>query len=159
MHSHSPHAYALVTIAQGWQNVLCLLEFHDKVVSTASGRTRVLHFYHFQAHGILNTCSCTLVIAQVWQNVLCLLEFHDKVVSTASGRTRVVLEPGKRILIDLSMCAAIFTQYGFDKDGLMPYVVFINVSVLVCLKVLLLSLCACAAWLCAARPRGQQITH
>ena len=65
---------------------------------------------------------------QVWQNVLCLLEYHDKVVSTAAGRTKVVLVPGRRILIDLSMCSAIFTQYGFDKDGLMPYVVFTNVS-------------------------------
>ncbi len=65
---------------------------------------------------------------QVWQNVLCLLEYSDQVVATASGRTRVVLVPGKRILIDLSMCSAIFAQYGFDKDGLMPYVVFTNVG-------------------------------
>eukprot|EP00200_Dunaliella_tertiolecta_P007628 CAMPEP_0202381592 /NCGR_PEP_ID=MMETSP1127-20130417/37027_1 /ASSEMBLY_ACC=CAM_ASM_000462 /TAXON_ID=3047 /ORGANISM="Dunaliella tertiolecta, Strain CCMP1320" /LENGTH=1435 /DNA_ID=CAMNT_0048980603 /DNA_START=339 /DNA_END=4646 /DNA_ORIENTATION=+ len=63
---------------------------------------------------------------QVWQNVLCLLEYRDEMVASATGRSRVVLVPGRRILIDLPMCSAIFTQYGFDKDGLMPYVVFIN---------------------------------
>ena len=82
------------------------------MVTTATGRLRVIFFF-----------------LQVWQNVLCLLEYSDSVVTTATGRSRVVLVPGRRILIDLNMCASIFTQYGFDKDGLMPYVVFINVGV------------------------------
>lgn len=39
----------------------------------------------------------------------------------------MVLMPGKRLLCDLNMCAGIFVKYGFDKDGLMPYVVYITV--------------------------------
>jgi hypothetical protein len=30
--------------------------------------------------------------------------------------------------MDLNMCAGIFVKYGFDKDALMPYVVFATVS-------------------------------
>ncbi len=63
----------------------------------------------------------------MWQNVLCLLEYTDSEVRLPNGRKRVVLQPGKRFLLDLNMAAAIFVKYGFDKDGLMPYVVFSQV--------------------------------
>lgn len=67
---------------------------------------------------------------QVWQNGLCLLEYDDTLVTLPNGKTRVVLKPRReRFLMDLNMCAAIFVKYGFDKEGLMPYVVFTNVSV------------------------------
>ncbi|KAJ9507961.1 hypothetical protein QJQ45_021288 [Haematococcus lacustris] len=63
---------------------------------------------------------------QVWQNVLLLLEYTDDEVLLPSGRTRKVLTPGRRFLMDQNMCASLFVKYGFDKDGLLPYVVFIT---------------------------------
>ena len=44
-----------------------------------------------------------------------------------SGKTHVVLKPGKRFILDENMAAALFIKYGFDKDGLLPYSVFIQV--------------------------------
>jgi microtubule-associated protein-like 5 len=68
---------------------------------------------------------------QVWQNVLCLLEYSDAKVSMPNGRSRVVLQPGRRFLCDLNMAAGVFVKYGFDADGLMPYVVFSQASGLI----------------------------
>ncbi|GFH16041.1 WD_REPEATS_REGION domain-containing protein [Haematococcus lacustris] len=50
----------------------------------------------------------------------------DDEVLLPSGRTRKVLIPGRRFLMDQNMCASLFVKYGFDKDGLLPYVVFIT---------------------------------
>ncbi len=37
-----------------------------------------------------------------------------------------MLKPLRTVLLDRNMAAALFVKYGFDKDGLLPYVVFIN---------------------------------
>ena len=63
---------------------------------------------------------------QVWQNRLCLLEYSDDQVLGANGKIKVVLKPGKRFILDESMAAALFCKYGFDKDGLLPYAVYIQ---------------------------------
>ncbi|KAG2496899.1 hypothetical protein HYH03_004906 [Edaphochlamys debaryana] len=67
---------------------------------------------------------------QVWQNILRLMEYEDSWVKTkdAKGKTRQeqVLKPLRVVLLDRNMAAAVFVKYGFDKDGLMPYVVYIN---------------------------------
>ena len=63
---------------------------------------------------------------QVWQNVLFLLEYGDDVLKPPGGKPRAVLVPKGRFLMDISMVSAIFVKYGFDKEGLMPYIVFLN---------------------------------
>ncbi|GFR50670.1 hypothetical protein Agub_g12921 [Astrephomene gubernaculifera] len=67
---------------------------------------------------------------QVWQNLLRLMEYEDVWVKGKDfkGRTRhqQVLKPKRTLLLDRNMAAALFVKYGFDKDGLMPYIVFIN---------------------------------
>jgi hypothetical protein len=37
-----------------------------------------------------------------------------------------MLKPLRTVLLDRNMAAALFVKYGFDKDGLMPYVVYVN---------------------------------
>ncbi|KAG2428966.1 hypothetical protein HXX76_011210 [Chlamydomonas incerta] len=67
---------------------------------------------------------------QVWQNLLRLMEYDDVWVKKkdAHGKTKhtQVLQPKRLVLLDRNMAAALFVKHGFDKDGLMPYVVFIN---------------------------------
>ncbi|GIL75046.1 hypothetical protein Vretifemale_4865, partial [Volvox reticuliferus] len=67
---------------------------------------------------------------QVWQNILRLMEYEDvwskgKDVKGKS-KHKQVLKPTRTVLLDRNMAAALFVKYGFDKDGLMPYVVYIN---------------------------------
>ena len=66
----------------------------------------------------------------MWQARLCLLEYKDEERVLTSGKTHVVLKPGKRFILDENMAAALFIKYGFDKDGLLPYSVFIQVRFL-----------------------------
>ncbi|GLC70429.1 hypothetical protein PLESTF_000972700 [Pleodorina starrii] len=67
---------------------------------------------------------------QVWQNVLRLMEYEDAWIKgrDTRGKTRhkQVLKPIRTVLLDRNMAAALFVKYGFDKEGLMPYVVYIN---------------------------------
>jgi hypothetical protein len=59
---------------------------------------------------------------------LCLLEYENVEIPLVNGKgTRLVLKPGKRFILDESMAAALFVKFGLDKDGLMPYAVFIQV--------------------------------
>lgn len=37
-----------------------------------------------------------------------------------------MLDPLRRVLLDRNIAAALFVKYGFDKEGLLPYVVFCN---------------------------------
>ncbi|EFJ49062.1 hypothetical protein VOLCADRAFT_90304 [Volvox carteri f. nagariensis] len=67
---------------------------------------------------------------QVWQNVLRLMEYEDSWVKSKDVKGKVqhkqILKPIRTVLLDRNMAAALFVKYGFDKDGLMPYVVYIN---------------------------------
>ncbi|MEW5318145.1 MAG: hypothetical protein WDW38_009391 [Sanguina aurantia] len=63
---------------------------------------------------------------QVWQNVLCLIEYSDQVQRGANHKELVSLKPGARIMLDRNMAAGLFVKYGFDKEGLLPYVVFVQ---------------------------------
>ncbi|KXZ48848.1 hypothetical protein GPECTOR_25g433 [Gonium pectorale] len=66
----------------------------------------------------------------VWQNILRLLEYVDTWVKGKDIKGKMkyhqVLKPLRTVLLDRNMAAALFVKYGFDKDGLLPYVVFIN---------------------------------
>lgn len=69
---------------------------------------------------------CSLAqFMQVWQNVLQLWEYNT-VDRVARGRKRRMLEPVRRRIIDRNAAAAIFLRFGFDKNGYMPYDVFIQ---------------------------------
>lgn len=65
---------------------------------------------------------------QVWQNVLQLNEYDVKKLPGVDGKMRDVLEPklGRRRMVDRNVAAALFVKYGFDKDGNLPYVVFVQ---------------------------------
>lgn len=63
---------------------------------------------------------------QVWQNVLQLCVYSDEEVVDMNGRTRKIHKPERRLFIDRNATAALFCHYGFDKQGLLPYVIFIR---------------------------------
>jgi echinoderm microtubule-associated protein-like 5 len=63
---------------------------------------------------------------QVWQNVLQLWEYSTDYRSARGRRVRV-LEPLRRRIVDRNASAAIFARFGFDRNGYMPYEVFIQV--------------------------------
>ncbi|KAK9820398.1 hypothetical protein WJX72_009942 [[Myrmecia] bisecta] len=63
---------------------------------------------------------------QVWQNVLQLEEYDEEVRVVRNKQRHVLVRTGRRVVLDQNAAAAIFVKYGFDKDGLMPYVVFMN---------------------------------
>ncbi|CAG9465779.1 unnamed protein product [Pedinophyceae sp. YPF-701] len=64
---------------------------------------------------------------QVWQNNLRLREYEERweqnPVTKRSSRTLI---PGRRLILSRGAAAALFVKYGFDKDGLLPYKVFVN---------------------------------
>ncbi|CAD7702032.1 unnamed protein product [Ostreobium quekettii] len=62
---------------------------------------------------------------QVWQNILQLREYEEG-AQVINGRARRILRPLRRRLVDRNSAAALFVKFGFDKEGFMPYVVFIN---------------------------------
>lgn len=63
---------------------------------------------------------------QVWQNVISLRDYQHARRVSLLGVRKTVLQPLQRRIVDRSAAAALFVKFGFDKDGLMPYVVFIN---------------------------------
>ncbi|GMH32772.1 hypothetical protein BSKO_00606 [Bryopsis sp. KO-2023] len=62
---------------------------------------------------------------QVWQNILELFEYKEA-PGANRPRSKKALQPWKRRIVDRNAAAAVFVKFGFDRDGLMPYVVFIN---------------------------------
>jgi echinoderm microtubule-associated protein-like 5 len=62
---------------------------------------------------------------QVWQNVLQLWQYiiTERVVR---GRVRRTPIPERRRIIDRNAAAAVYVRFGFDKNGLLPYEVFIQ---------------------------------
>ncbi len=70
---------------------------------------------------------CCSFLPQVWQNVLQLWQYTKKPMYSADGRViRFELQPAKRFLLDRNMAAALFVKFGFNKEGLLPYTVFIE---------------------------------
>jgi hypothetical protein len=62
---------------------------------------------------------------QVWQNVLQLWEYQLE-ERVKNGHVSRMLAPLSRRIVDRSATAAVFVKFGFDKNGYLPYEVFIQ---------------------------------